>query len=102
MQAFLEKYPGEVMRWFACSHGFITDFKRRNGFSSRLAHLKCRPAVGDSDRFERHGTVANVLIVVNDHNRIVNVDESSWRVCPTGLGTWAHQGARNISLHIRG
>jgi hypothetical protein len=90
MQAFLEKYQGEVMPRFACSDGFIANFKRRNGFSSRRAHLKRRPAVTDADRSRWLQTMATLLVDVTDHNRIINVDESSWRVHPTGLRTWAH------------
>jgi hypothetical protein len=44
---------GEEMPQFACSDGFIAGLKRHNGFSSRLAHLKWRPAVSDSDRSNR-------------------------------------------------
>jgi hypothetical protein len=100
IQAFLEKHPDDNVPDFACSDDFIADFKRRNGFSSRRAHLKRRPAITDSDRLEWIQTVATLLMEVNDHNRIVNVDESSWRVYPTCLRTWANRGAENVSLHI--
>jgi hypothetical protein len=102
MQAFLEKYPDEEMPPFVCSDGFIADFKRRNHFSSRLAHLKRRPTVSDRDRSEWLHTMANLLIEVPDYSRVINVDESCWKVYPTGLRTWAHRGAQNISLHISG
>jgi hypothetical protein len=46
--------------------------------------------------------MATLLIDVTDHNCIINVDESSWRVHPTGLRTWAHRGAQNVSLRIGG
>jgi hypothetical protein len=52
IQAFLEKHPGDDPTQFACSDGFIVDFKARNGFSSRLAHLKRRPAIAVLDRID--------------------------------------------------
>jgi hypothetical protein len=87
---------------FACSDGFIADFKPRNGFSSRLAHVKRRPAVSDTDRSEWFQTMRHLPIEVSDHNRIISISESSWRVYPTGFRTWAHRGAQNISLRIGG
>jgi hypothetical protein len=37
---------------------------------------------------------------VADHNRIVNVDESPWRVHPTTPQTWAFRDAQNISVQV--
>jgi hypothetical protein len=102
IQAFLEKHPGEDMPLFACSNGFIADFKLRNGFSSRLAHLKRRPAISDSDRSEWVQTMIILLSEVGDHSRITNVDETPWRVYPTGLRTWTQRGGENIALRIGG
>jgi hypothetical protein len=51
--------------------------KRRTGLSCRLAHLKRRPAVTDADRSEWVKTMARFRAEVTDHNRIINVDESS-------------------------
>jgi hypothetical protein len=102
MQAFLENHPGENMPLFACSNGFIADFELRNGFSSRLAHFKRRPAISDSDRSQWVQTMITLLSEVNDHSRIINVDETSWRVYPTGLRTWAQRGGQNIALQIGG
>jgi hypothetical protein len=38
MQAFLDKFASQKISQFARSDGCIVDLKRRNGFSSRVAH----------------------------------------------------------------
>jgi hypothetical protein len=38
MQAFLDKFSSQKIPQFARSDGCIADLKRRNGFSSRVAH----------------------------------------------------------------
>jgi hypothetical protein len=43
-----------------------------------------------------------LLSEVGDHSRITNVDETPWRVYPTGLRTWAQRGGENIALRIGG
>jgi hypothetical protein len=40
----------------------------------------------------------NLLLEVNNNIQIINVDESSWRVYPTGLCTWAKRRGENIAL----
>jgi hypothetical protein len=45
MQAILKRYQGEEIPQLAGSDGSIVHFKLRNGFSSRLTHLKRCPAV---------------------------------------------------------
>jgi hypothetical protein len=88
MQAFLEKYRDSDSPFqFQGSPGFISDFKRRNRFSSRRSHLKRRPTVIDDRRVHWMTTLAQLLVDVPNHERIVNVDESCWRVHPDGLGT---------------
>ena len=42
----------EIRRDFHCSPGFIRDFKNRNGFSSRLAHIKKRPDIENGSEDE--------------------------------------------------
>jgi hypothetical protein len=72
IQAFLEKDPGDDPTQFACSDDFIVDFKSRNGFSSRLAHLKRRPASNDFDRIDWLQTAMNLLLEVKNNIRIIN------------------------------
>jgi hypothetical protein len=103
VQAFLEKYhDSEPPVQFQCSAGFIHDFKERNRFSSRRAHLKRRPTVNDEDREHWMQTMVQTLREAPDHERIINVYESCWRVHPDGLQTWAPTGSQNIRLLIQG
>jgi hypothetical protein len=100
MQTFLEKHPGsESPVQFQCSPGFIQDFKTRNRFSSPRAHLKRRPSVRDDDRADWLTTLVQLLRDIPDHERIINIDESCWRVHPDGLQTWAATESENIRPH---
>jgi hypothetical protein len=45
-------------------------------------------------------TLPQLLCDVSNHGRIINVDESCWRVHPDGLRTWAPTGAQNIRLFL--
>jgi hypothetical protein len=47
-------------------------------------------------------TLSQLLCDVPDHERIINVDESCWRVRPDRLRTWARTGAQNIRLFLAG
>jgi hypothetical protein len=103
IQAFLEKYrDADPPVQFQCSAGFTNDFKKRNRFSSRRAHLKRRPVVSDEDRAQWTTMLAQLIRDVADHQRIINVDELCWWVHPDGLQTWAATGSENIHLVIHG
>jgi hypothetical protein len=99
--AWLEKYrQTELPFEFQCSAGFIAYSKQRNHFSSRSAHMKWRPSVTKQDRMHGMMTLSQLLCDVPDHERIINVDESCWRVHPGGLRTWAPTSAQNIQLFL--
>jgi hypothetical protein len=41
-------------------------------------------------------------IVINDPSRILNVDETAWRLYPTHILTWAEKGAESVPLVVNG
>jgi hypothetical protein len=43
-----------------------------------------------------------LLSDVNDHSRIINADESCWRVYPGALKTWVPIGSQNVHLLVNG
>ena len=100
MQAFLEKYQDQDPPDFQCSPGFIADFKSRNHFSSRRAHYKRRPRV-DSQTVEAWVTEVRTLLRTFPHDRIINGDETAWRILPNGATTWAEKGSDSVVLHVQ-
>jgi hypothetical protein len=48
------------------------------------------------------GKLVQLLSDVNDHSRIINADESCWRVYAGGLKTWAPIGSQNVYLLVNG
>jgi hypothetical protein len=103
IEAYLEKSKdNENPTKFDCSPHFITGFKERNRFSSRRVHLKRRPQVAQEARDAWIQKLADLLHEVPDHTRIINADESCWRVYPDALKTWARTGSQNISLSVDG
>ena len=102
MNAYLEKHKdSEFPPNFNCSNGFVYDFKKRNGFSSRRTHLKRRPAIKDDDIRKWKRKIRALLKTVPKDN-IVNVDETSWLFYPRGLLTWAEKGSSNVSISVDG
>ena len=101
VDAFLMKYRNaETVPEFQCSPGFITDFKERNNISQRRAHYKRRPDVDAAGVARWVGMITELAQNV-PLDRIVNADETCWRILPSGLTTWAKKGAENISILTR-
>jgi hypothetical protein len=93
-----DEAPGE----FQCSAGFIASYNARNNFASRRSQLKRRRRVTPEEREAWIGKLVQLLSDVNDHSRIINVDESCWRVYPGALKTWAPIGSQNVHLPVKG
>jgi hypothetical protein len=88
---------------FKCSPGYIADFKKCHGFSSRRFHYKRRSAVTEQSKREWIGHMVKLLddpSIPND--RIVNCDETAWLLCPRGILTWHNTGETDVQVHIQG
>lgn len=100
MQAYLEKYRDtEEIRDFNASNGYIYDFKRRNGFSSRRAHFK-RRCDSSNARIDPWISKITDLLRTVPRERILNCDETAWKMFPNGLLTWAIKGSEGVSIAI--
>jgi hypothetical protein len=104
MEEHLGRYgdvPWDEILDFHVSAGFISDFKKRNRFSSRRGHYKRRPSVDPARCAEWRQEIETLLANV-DHDLILNGDETSWCLHPRGVTTWATRGAENIAIQIGG
>jgi hypothetical protein len=92
---YIENHP------FACSDGFISDFKRTRKFSSRRGRPKRRAgivqAIIDDWRSEMMDALEEREATLD---RIVNCDETSWLVIPGFVLTWAPKGAESIHVQM--
>jgi hypothetical protein len=103
MQAFLTKYQNaEHIPEFTCSNGFIEDFKERNRFRSRRAHYKRRPTTDPAIAAAGIDEIQQLIATAPDLDRVVNCDETCWRVYPNALKTWAPCGSDNVQVTIGG
>jgi hypothetical protein len=103
MDAYLMKYKdSDTPPPFNCSKGFIKDFKSRNSFSSRRAHYKRRPKreAGFMDAWMEE--MRTSLETVSSLDRVVNCDETCWKVYPDGLRTWMPTGSDHVTISIEG
>ena len=99
MQAFLEKHKdSELVPDFQCSPGFIQDFKKRNDLSTRRAHYKRRPVL-DAEKLAEWKESMRRLVESVSNDRIVNADETAWRILPNGCTTWATRGADAVTIN---
>jgi hypothetical protein len=105
MEEYVARYdddtPLDQIRDFYASAGFVTDFKRRNGFSSRRGHFKPHPK-RDPERFAAWQREIEDLLATVDRNLIFNGDETSWCLYPRGVTTWAPTGADGVVIGTRG
>jgi hypothetical protein len=83
---------------FQCSDNFIRAFKIRHQFSSRRFHMRRRQRIGDRADIEEWIHDTTELLATVDNRRVINCDETAWRVIPNGLLTWAPIGEENVSV----
>ena len=86
---------------FEASNGFIADFKARHRFSSRRQHLKRRPEHVNDDHSEWIAKLKRKL-ESKDRRFILNCDETTWYVFPSGVLTWSDTGAEGVSVKMTG
>ena len=102
-QAYLEKSQNDqsFQKDFLISRGFISDFKKRNGISSRRPHARRRPQISDEEKNQFVKKIQDLLATV-DHSRVVNADETSWKSFPGGILTWSETGSDNVKIFFNG
>ena len=99
-QAFLEKYDEiEEVPEPMFSAKFVSDFKKRNGLSSRKARYKRRPNTDQND-IDKWMSMIKELIESKPSDRILNADETAWRILPSTMSTWADVGSDSISVSV--
>ena len=81
---------------FSCSRGFIQDFKYHHMFSSKTFHIK-RRADPKSEKEKKFMDEMSALFNQVPHNRILNADETGWRLFPKGVLSWGETGVDNMS-----
>jgi hypothetical protein len=98
------KFWGTVetkMTTFVCSAGFISDFKKVHGFSSRRSRYRRR---SDTDVSKIRKWIAEVTGYLMDkpRDKIIICDETCWLVLPENLITWAPTGADSVYIRAEG
>ena len=87
------------IRDFKCSHNFISDFKKRNRFSSRKAHFKKRPNNFSNDDIEKFIQKIKEEKEKSNYTEIwVNCDETQLTILPKRASTWAKTNTDNIYI----
>ena len=104
IQAFLEKHrndPEDVdIPQFNASKGFIYDFKKNHGITSRKCHTKRRP---DNKKYDT--SFLQDMEWLFSHvplKYIVNVDETGWEVVPGNIKVWHLVGQDHVVRYVNG
>ena len=99
-----------IKRDFHCSQHFISDFKNRHRFSSRLAHIKRRPdpepVLDDDDGLS---SIEKFLLKVRQTieeakaagEPVINGDETGWIILPHKMKTWAITNSSNVIINVK-
>ena len=86
---------GIDLKDFRCGHSFVTNFKKRNRFSSRKAHFKKRPAKQLTTIEEFKQQIRDKMASSNYQEIWVNCDETQWTVLPKHISTWAKTNSQD-------
>jgi hypothetical protein len=103
MQAFFIKHQySEDPPEFNCSNGFIKNIESRKKFSSRRAHYKWRPKKDSIIEDAWMEEMRDLMHSTSNPDRLVNRDETCWRMYPDGLRTWAPSESDHVTISIAG
>jgi hypothetical protein len=86
---------------FMASNGFTHLFKKRNRFSSRRLHFK-RRSRSNPELEQRFVAEITDLINSAEPDSVLNCDETSWKLYPNGILTWADTGSQNVAIATNG
>jgi hypothetical protein len=90
-----------TFRQFMASNGFVNQFKKRHHFSSRRSHFK-RRSPPNPELAKQFLDEIVALVHSKDPDLILNCDESSWKLYPHGILTWAETGSQNMAIPVCG
>lgn len=81
---------------FTCSAGYIADFKLHHRFSTKAFHLKRRSNPNNEIEKRFMDDMKNLFSTVH-LSRILNADETGWRLFPKGILGWGETGKDNVT-----
>jgi transposase-like protein len=83
------------------THTWRDRFLREAGFSLRRPHLKRRPKP-DDEYLARFLTEMEMIFTEYPINRIINADETSWKIINNRMVTLANRGAEAVTCQFEG
>jgi hypothetical protein len=86
---------------FMASNGFIDLFKKRHHFSSRCSHFK-RRSPPNAELEKKFTDETTEIVSAEDRDRVLNCDETCYKLYPNGILTWAEVGSDNVAVSITG
>jgi hypothetical protein len=89
----------DALPLFKASPKFIRDFRNRNRFSLRRPAFRRRCTTTK----EQQGAFVlrtQELLGQIPHDRVINVDETNWRMVAGGIWTWATTGSESVSCLV--
>jgi hypothetical protein len=89
------------VKQFMASNGFLNSFKKRHRFSSRRSHFKRRSPPNPELEKQFFDEIVE-LVHSKDPDLVLNCDESSWKLYPNGILTWAETGSQNVAIPVTG
>jgi hypothetical protein len=106
MTAFLTKHQRReeltIIPDFQASKSFVDGFKARRNLSSRRQCFRRRPKSDDASRIERWKNEIAGISASTPLQCILNRDETSWRLIPNRIGTWAELETDGLQIHANG
>jgi hypothetical protein len=99
-----ETNPAVVDRWhevlcFRASAHFAKHFRHRHVMSLRRPSLKRRPVATD-DEIQQFINTIHEILWRTPPDRVINIDETNWRMVAAGFLTWAKRGTESVTCHI--
>jgi hypothetical protein len=82
------------------SNGVTDEFKKRNHFSLLRPHFKGH--FPPSAQVDASFLADCKLFISQNFDCILNWDETSWKLSPNGILTWADRGSDNFPVNVTG
>jgi hypothetical protein len=79
---------------------FIQNLKRWYGFPSRRFHLRRPHQQNNREEVLRLTKAMIELPASAGHHRVINCDETAWKIVPDGLFAWARLGEDNVEVCV--
>ena len=98
--------PDRLLPEFKASNKWCRNFRKRHNYVWRKARALKRPRLNGDSGHKMKSFILEMQLLSKSLNDIgqldllVNMDETSWRICYAGDMTWAKKGSKSVKINV--